>query len=66
MPKRTSISADVHPLEALLEKKDEGLKRLFVKVMNLHAGFQIEERTQKQLFDAVRKEIEQSLPEQSN
>lgn len=51
-------------LEQFLASVDENLRDLFIKVMNLHAGFQIVERSPKQLVDAVRNEIENSLSEQ--
>jgi hypothetical protein len=49
-------------LEELLKKRDEKLRRLFIKVMNLHAGHQVGVvRSQAQMVAEVRKEIDQSL-----
>jgi hypothetical protein len=51
------------PLQQLLRDTDGDLKDLFIKVMNLHAGYQIVERSSAQLVAEVRKEIENSLSE---
>lgn len=37
------------------------MQDLFVKVINLHAAMQLQERTQSQLVALVRQHIEQSL-----
>lgn len=50
-------------LDEFLDSVGDDLRYLFIKVMNLHAGFQIVERSPKQLADAVRNEIEKSLIE---
>jgi len=54
-------SSEPPTLRDLLDSSDEAVKRLFVKVMNLHAGYQIEERTKKQLVDAVRSETQRMV-----
>jgi len=49
-------------LEELLKERDEKLRKLFIKVMNLHAGHQVGAvRSQAQMVAEVRKEIDQSL-----
>lgn len=49
-------------LEELLKVRDAKLQRLFIKVMNLHAGHQIgPPRSASQLVAEVRKDVEQSL-----
>jgi hypothetical protein len=58
-------TSEAHSLRELLESTDEKLARLFVMVMNCHAGYQLEERSTKQLMDVVRREIENSLNEQN-
>lgn len=63
MPNKTKAGQKSPSLEQLLDSVDDNIRRLFIKVMNLHAGYQIVERSQKQLVDAVRNEIEKSLSE---
>jgi hypothetical protein len=61
MPKPES-SPKPASLEELLKQHDEKLRRLFIKVMNLHAGHQVGAlRSQAQVVAEVRKEIDQSL-----
>lgn len=61
MPNKIRADQETPSLEKLLDSVDGNIRRLFIKVMNLHAAFQIEERSPKQLVDAVRNEIEKSL-----
>jgi len=63
MPIKVESSKKPASLESLLKQHDEKLRRLFIKVMNLHAGHQVgPPRSQAQLVAEVRKETEQSLP----
>jgi hypothetical protein len=49
-------------LEKLIKQHDEKLQKLFIKVMNLHAGYQVgPARSAPQIVAEVRKDIEQSL-----
>jgi hypothetical protein len=57
---------DVNNLDDLLSNCDDGMKKLFVKVMNMHAGFQISDRTDKQLIEDIHKEIEKVVNNQPN
>jgi len=62
MPAKTESSQKPASLEELLKLRDEKLRKLFIKVMNLHAGHQVgPPRSQAQLVAEVRKEIDQSL-----
>lgn len=62
MPARTEPSEKPSSLEELLKQRDEKLRKLFIKVMNLHAGHQVgPPRSPAQLVAEVRKEIDQSL-----
>ncbi len=62
MPIKSESSKKRASLEDLLKQHDEKLRKLFIKVMNLHAGHQVGPvRSQTQLVGEVRKEIEQSL-----
>jgi len=62
MPGKSEPSQKPESLEELLKQRDEKLRKLFIKVMNLHAGHQVgPPRSQAQLVAEVRKEIEQSL-----
>ncbi len=61
MPNKSNVDQESTSLEVLLDSVDENTKDLFIRVMNLHAGYQIQERSPKQLVDAVRNEIEKSL-----
>lgn len=60
MPTKNADTEDTS-LKELLETTDSGLRDLFIKVMNLHAGHQITPRTPSQLAAEVRKHIEESL-----
>jgi hypothetical protein len=61
-PKSESPKKSAASLEELLKERDEKLRKLFIKVMNLHAGHQVgSPRSQSQLVAEVRKEIDQSL-----
>ncbi len=63
MTKRAESSKKPASLDKLLKEHDEKLQKLFIKVMNLHAGHQVGvARSQSQLVGEVRKEVEQSLP----
>ena len=57
---------DVNNLDDLLSNCDDGMTKLFVKVMNMHAGFQISDRTDKQLIEDIHKEIEKVVNKQSS
>ncbi len=46
-------------LDELLESRGEKMKKLFLKVMNLHAGYQIIPIPEKELLASIRKEIEE-------
>lgn len=61
MPNKNRADQEPASLEKLLDSVDDNIRHLFIKVMNLHAGYQIQERSPKQLVDAVRNEIEKSL-----
>jgi hypothetical protein len=62
MPARTELSQKPSSLEDLLKQHDEKLRKLYIKVMNLHAGHQVGPlRSPAQTVAEVRKEIEQSL-----
>jgi hypothetical protein len=62
MTKRAESSKKPASLEKLLKEHDEKLQKLFIKVMNLHAGHQVgAARSQSQLVGEVRKDVEQSL-----
>ena len=62
MPAKSESSPKPASLEELLKQRDEKLRRLFIKVMNLHAGHQVgPPRSQAQMVAEVRKEIDQSL-----
>ena len=62
MPAKIESSQKPASLEELLKQHDEKLRKLFIKVMNLHAGYQVgPPRSQAQLVAEVRKEIDQSL-----
>lgn len=61
MSAHSKPKSDTGSLEQMLLKTDENLKNLFIRVMNLHAGYQIAPRSQVQLAAEVRKEIEESL-----
>lgn len=67
MPKKPSKdTSEARSLRELLERTDQKLAGLFVMVMNFHAGYQLEERSPKQLVDAVRREVERSLNDQNS
>ena len=62
MPAKPESSSKPASLEELLKQRDEKLRKLFIKVMNLHAGHQVgPPRSQTQMVAEVRKEIDQSL-----
>jgi hypothetical protein len=62
MPAKSDSSQKPASLEELLKQRDEKLRRLFIKVMNLHAGHQVgPPRSQAQMVAEVRKEIDQSV-----
>ena len=62
MTKRAEASKKPASLEKLLKEHDEKLQKLFIKVMNLHAGHQVGvARSASQIVGEVRKDIEQSL-----
>jgi hypothetical protein len=62
MSTRAESSKKPASLEKLLKQHDEKLQKLFIKVMNYHAGHQVgAARSQTQLVAEVRKEIDQSL-----
>ena len=65
MPSKINPTQDNTPLQQLLQSTDEGVKDLFIRVMNLHAGYQIEERSSAQLTAEVRKAIEISLEDKT-
>lgn len=60
MPNNIKSDQEAPSLDKLLDNVDDNIRQLFIKVMNLHAAFQIEERSPRQLVDAVRNEIEKS------
>lgn len=41
-------------LEDLLEKHDEKMRSLFLKVMNAHAAYQVSPRTDSELLSIIR------------
>jgi hypothetical protein len=45
-------------LEELLERHSECVQKLFLRVMNLHAGYQINERTDPQLVGEIYSAVE--------
>lgn len=45
-------------LDELLERHSECVQKLFLKVMNLHAGYQINERTDQQLVGEIYTAVE--------
>jgi hypothetical protein len=59
---RAESSKKPASLEKLLKQHDEKLQKLFIKVMNLHAGHQVGvARSASQVVGEVRKDIEHSL-----
>lgn len=63
MSTNSESSPQPTPLAELLNQRDEKLRKLYIKVMNLHAGHQMgPPRSPQQLVAEVRKEVEQSLP----
>jgi hypothetical protein len=63
MPPKTESSKKPASLEKLLKQHDEKLQKLFIKVMNLHAGHQVGvARSASQVVGEVRKDIEHSMP----
>ena len=47
-------------LDELLESRGPKMKKLFLRVMNLHAGYQINPMQEKELLASIRKEIEEA------
>jgi hypothetical protein len=47
------------PLIKFLNEQPNDIKKLFVKVLNLHAGRQIDQFGKKEIIGRVRKEIEE-------
>lgn len=44
-----------------LSGQPQDLRELFIKVINLHAGYQLEKPSKKELFGRIRNEIEQTI-----
>ena len=62
MTTRSESTKKPASLDKLLKQHDEKLQKLFIKVMNLHAGHQIgPARSAAQIAAEVRKDVEQSL-----
>ena len=50
-------------LDALIDKHDAKMRRLFLKVMNAHAGYQVSSRSEAELLAEIRQGIEESCDE---
>lgn len=61
-----SSPTEITTLNHLLDGYPKQLRDLFVRTLNLHAGYQIKPLTGKELVANVRKDIEQSLDREEN
>lgn len=48
----------------LLDKKDKKMRGLFLKVMNLHAAYQVNTKSDNELLAEIRQAIEESCDEE--
>ena len=64
--KPPSSPAETTTLNHLLDGHPKKLRDLFIRTLNLHAGYQIKPLTGRELVAYVRKDIEQSLDSEQN